>query len=173
MKIAITGKMCSGKTTLAQQICRLDNRHQIYSFSTGVKEIAIKYFNMQEKDRSLLINIGSKFREINENVWINYLINSINDSNFCIIDDLRHQNELDKLIEHNFTIIRLHITKEEQIKRLKKIYNNYEDHIKNLNSFTESCNLNYPENTNIININYNEDYAKINQKLHSLLQKNK
>ena len=60
MKIGIIGKMASGKTTLSETICRFDNRHDKYSFSTGVKEIACNYFDMNEKNRTLLINIGTK-----------------------------------------------------------------------------------------------------------------
>ena len=59
MKIAITGKMCSGKTTLSNYLCQLEPRFQIFSFGKKVKEVAITLFNMNPsvKDRSLLINI--------------------------------------------------------------------------------------------------------------------
>ena len=172
MKIGIIGKMCSGKTTLAQEICRLDNRHDVYSFGTGVKEIAYKYFNMENKDRSLLVNIGTKFREINEDIWIDYSLNNIKNINYCVIDDIRHQNELDKLINLDFTIIKLHITKQEQIKRLQKVYSNSDDHIKNINDKTETCDFIFPKKIKIININYSDDIQHVNQKIHSLLQKN-
>ena len=172
MKIGIIGKMCSGKTTLAQEICRLDDRHNIYSFGTGVKEIAYKYFNMKNKDRSLLVNIGTKFREINEDIWIDYLINNIKNINYCVIDDIRHQNELDRLIDLNFTIIKLHITKEEQIKRLQKLYTNSDDHIKNINDKTETCDFIFPNDFKVININYNDNKNYVNQKIYTLLQKN-
>ena len=56
MKIAITGKMCSGKTTLSHYICQIEPRFQIFSFGKKVKEVAITLFNMNPsvKDRSLL-----------------------------------------------------------------------------------------------------------------------
>ena len=52
---------------------------------------------MKNKDRSLLINIASKMREIDEDVWAKYVINQTKDKEFCIIDDLRFQNELNYL----------------------------------------------------------------------------
>ena len=56
MKIAITGKMCSGKTTLSNYLCQLEPRFQIFSFGKKVKEVASDLFNMDPlvKDRSLL-----------------------------------------------------------------------------------------------------------------------
>ena len=59
MKIAITGKMCSGKTTLSNYLCQLEPRFQIFSFGKKVKEVASDLFNMDPliKDRSLLTSV--------------------------------------------------------------------------------------------------------------------
>ena len=77
MKIAISGKMCSGKSTIAKLIKEYDNRYEIYSFGQKVKLIANELFGMdlENKDRTLLIQVASKFREIDINVWANYIIN--------------------------------------------------------------------------------------------------
>ena len=95
MKIAISGKMCSGKSTIAKLIKEYDNRYEIYSFGKKVKLIANELFGMdlEDKDRTLLIQIASKLREIDINVWANYIINQTKDKEYCIIDDLRFQNE--------------------------------------------------------------------------------
>ena len=55
MKIAITGKMGSGKSYLADKI---SNKYGFYiaSFAGRVKELAKELFNMVGKDRGLLIN---------------------------------------------------------------------------------------------------------------------
>ena len=53
---------------------------------------------------------------------------------YCIIDDLRFQNELDGLMndECDWIFIKLNISKEIQEKRIKLLYpDNYQDHIKN------------------------------------------
>ena len=73
MKIAITGKMCSGKSTLARIIKETNSNYVIYSFGQKVKDVAKDLFNMKEKDRSLLTSIGTKMREIDYEVWINYV----------------------------------------------------------------------------------------------------
>ena len=74
MKIAIYGPMCSGKTTVATIIQSIENRYSIYSFGQKIKDLAVELFDMKKKDRSLLIAIGSKMREINENVWAEYIL---------------------------------------------------------------------------------------------------
>ena len=53
--------------------------------------------NKNTKNRSLLINIADKMREIDIDVWGKYIINKTSNEEYCIIDDLRFQNELDLL----------------------------------------------------------------------------
>ena len=67
MKIAINGPMCSGKSTIANIIKEHNDRYSIYSFGGRVKELAFELFGMRNKDRSLLINVASKMREIPDN----------------------------------------------------------------------------------------------------------
>ena len=94
MKIAIHGPMCSGKTTVANIIKDLESRFTVYSFGQKVKDLAVELFSMEGKDRTLLIKIADKMREIDKDVWAKYVINLTNQNNYCIIDDLRFQNEL-------------------------------------------------------------------------------
>ena len=84
MKIAIIGKMCSGKTTIANLIYEQNNDYEIFSFGGKIKELAKELFNMKDKDRSLIINIASKLREIDEDVWAKYVINQTKDKEFLI-----------------------------------------------------------------------------------------
>ena len=152
MKVAITGKMCSGKTSLAKLIQEQDNRYEIYSFGKKVKEVAVDLFDMKEKDRSLLVNIGTKMREIDSNVWVNYVINQTKDKEYCIIDDLRYQNEYDALIKNGFKVIQLIVDSKTQEERIIKTYpNNYEDHIKNRDHISEKNLFNWIETPTIIN----------------------
>ena len=99
MKIAIYGPMCSGKSTIANIIQKKYPQYKIYSFGQKIKDIANELFNMEGKNRSLLINIADKMRDIDEDVWVKYIMKQINDYEYCIIDDLRFQNELNYLSE--------------------------------------------------------------------------
>ena len=133
--------------------------YSIYSFGGRVKELAFELFGMRNKDRSLLINVASKMREIDANVWAKYVIHEIEKDNKekCIIDDLRFQNEADYLSGWKF--ISLTTSKELRIERIKKVYpNNYEDHIKNIDHISETDKINLPNDTIYIDtsINYDE-----------------
>ena len=140
LKIAVTGKMCSGKTTLCNYLCELEPRFQIFSFGKKVKEVATDLFDMDPsiKDRTLLTSLGQKMREIDSEVWIDYVIKQTDGINYCLVDDLRYQNEYEALIKNGFKIIQLNISDELQDKRIRNIYpHNYEDHLKNRNHLSE------------------------------------
>lgn len=170
MKIAIQGPMCSGKTTLAEIIQRIDTRYNRYSFGQKIKDIAVELFNMKQKNRSLLIHIADSMRQIDEDVWVNYLMKQLKHKDHCVIDDLRFQNELNQL--KGWKIISITTPKETRIKRIRKMYpDNYEDHIKNMNHLSEMCDLSLPEDT--IYIDMSEPYEKINQTIFAFLEKNK
>lgn len=172
MKIAITGKMCSGKTFIANMICQLDNSYNIYSYGQKIKDIATELFNMKTKDRSLIIKIAEDMKLIDENVWVNYLMKQIQYKNNIVIDDLRFQNELD-LLTSDWIIIRLHIGYTKQKERLMKLYpDNYQDHIIHSSSISEKNNLSYNNKYRIIDIDTTkESYDEIRLKLFLLLTK--
>lgn len=173
MKIAITGKMCSGKSTIANMIQQFDNEYNTYSYGQKIKEIAVELFDMKGKDRSLLINIASKLREIDADVWAKYINKQTQFKNKCIIDDLRFQNELD-LLDDTWCIIKLHISYTEQKERLKKLYPlNFEDHFRNMSHDSEKGNLDLSKRNIILNLDTSkESYSEIKHKLYLLLNKN-
>ena len=159
MKIAITGKMCYGKTTLANIIKEYNDDYQIFSFGQKVKDIATDLFLMQNKDRTLLTNIGTKMREIDPDIWAKYTINKCKDLDNVVIDDLRYQNEYDLLIKNGFKIIVLTLPKAIQIYRLKECYpDNYMDHIENMKHESENG-INIKECL-ILDMNINIDIIK-------------
>ena len=161
MKVAIHGPMCSGKTTISNIIKECDPDYKTYSFGLKVKDVARDLFEMKGKDRSLLINIASKMREINENVWVDYVIRQINEDNNkkCIIDDLRFQNEADSL--EGWKIISLTTPEDVRIKRIKEVYpENYKDHIKNMGHISETSKIILPEDTIYIDTSIHYDDLK-------------
>lgn len=162
MKIAIHGPMCSGKTTISDIIKEYDNSYKTYSFGLKVKDIAKDLFDMKGKDRSLLINVATKMREIDPDIWAKYVVKQIKEdnNNNCIIDDLRFQNEANYL-KNDWLIISLITPKEVRIKRIKEIYKeNYQDHIKNMEHISETDKIELPENTIYIDTSINYDELK-------------
>ena len=124
MKIAISGPMGSGKSTIANMIKSNNDKYIIYSFGGKIKEIAYDLFNMNKniKDRSLLINIADKMRMIDQDIWAKYIVKQIGDNPCCIIDDLRFHNEQYALRKLGFTFIHLYIDDAFQLKRIKETY---------------------------------------------------
>ena len=154
MKIEIYVTLCSGNTTVANILQKTDKRYSIYSFGQKIKDIAKELFQMEGKDRSLLINIADKMREIDEDVWAKYIIRQTDKNDYCIIDDLRFQNELKYLTD--WKIICLTTPKEARIQRLKKLYpDNFKDHIKNMDHISENDTLELPVDTIYINTDIN------------------
>ena len=169
MKIAIHGPMCSGKTTIANTIIQLDNRYQRYSFGQKIKDIAVELFDMKNKDRSLLISIADKMRDIDADVWAKYILKTIK-TDKCVIDDLRFQNELDYL--QGWKIISLTTPKNERIKRIKKIYpDNFTDHIENMSHLSETSRLELPDDT--FYLDTSRPHHEIKHELYLFIEKNK
>jgi cytidylate kinase len=165
MKIAISGPMGSGKSTIANIIKKFNSEYEIYSFGGKIKGIAYDLFQMDKnfKDRSLLINIADRMRDIDPDVWAKYIINDIGDHKYCIIDDLRFQNELDILQKDSEWIyIVLHIDEKTRLNRLKELYpDNYEDHVKNMSHLSEQGKLKFYNYSRILHVNSDDSLEEI------------
>lgn len=144
LKLAIMGKMCSGKTTLSNHIKNyILNKYNIqlksYTFAGKVYDLAYELFNMdkENKDRKLLQTIGTLMRSIDEEVWVNYLMKNTKDKN-VIVEDCRYENEFAALERENFIFIKIDIDHEYQKERLIKTYpDTYHHHLNNLNHASE------------------------------------
>lgn len=144
VKIAFSGKMTSGKTTAATMVKNRIPDAKIISFAGKLKELAVDLFDMKNKDRVLLQELGSKMREINKDVWLNYAIKESLKHRHIIIDDLRLENEYKALKNEGFIIVRLDVDKTTQIKRLKQLYpNSWEQQMNRLDHHTEIALDNY------------------------------
>ena len=138
MKIALLGKMGSGKSTCAKYLKEKYN-FEIHSFGSPVKKFAKEIFNDNTKNRSLIQDFAQKVKEIDPNVWVNYLINNANFSKNIVVDDLRFPNEFEVLKANGFLIIKLDISKEFQELRLKTTYpDNFQTHLNRRNDISES-----------------------------------
>ena len=144
VKIAFSGKCASGKSTAAQLLCNKNPKTIKYSFAAKIKELATELFGMKEKDRPLLLDFGGKMRDIDPNVWLNYVINQSKNKEHVVIDDLRFPNEYDALKAEGFILVRLNISLETQIKRLTKLYpNTWKEQVEKLGVFAEIALDNY------------------------------
>ena len=176
MKIAISGPMGSGKTTIANLIKETNDEYEIYSFGRKIKDIAFELFDMNKnfKDRSLLINIADKMREIDPDVWAKYIIKQTTDKKCCIIDDLRFQNELN-LLENNsndWIYFVLQMDENTRLNRLKNLYpDNYDDHVKNMNHLSEKGLLNFKNKKRILYINSNDSLDNIKFNIEYFIKK--
>lgn len=136
MKIALCGKMASGKTYISNLLIDKYNLEK-YSFADKIKDIANDLFKCQYKNRELLQNIADKMKEIDNDIWVKYILSKIEKKDNIIIDDLRFKNELNYLKKYNFIIIGLEVDDTTQTNRLKDIYkSDYINHLlrKNHNS---------------------------------------
>lgn len=133
--VGISGKMCSGKTTLLNELeamCHEAGVHFAYQkLAQGVYDIAREYFGMIEKNRPLLQAVGCKMREIDKDVWVKKfkadamkLLHSLpnNSSVVFVCDDVRFPNELHSFVEMGAVTIRLKVDEEAQLARLIKTY---------------------------------------------------
>lgn len=120
MKLAITGIMCCGKSTIANYLVEKYN-YKKFSFADVLKKFAVDIFDMKGKDRKLLQDFGTKMKEIDKCIWIKSLDKKIKDiSDNIVIDDLRFKDEENYLKSIGFKILKLDIDNDLQNNRLKK-----------------------------------------------------
>jgi hypothetical protein len=120
--------MGSGKSEVAKYLMW---RHSFvgHSFSNGVYHIANDLFGMEGKDRHLLQSIGSSMRAINPDVFVNYSLGRMNFEENIVIDDLRFDNEYERLKDLGFTVIRVVCDESDRVERMKRIYPNWKEHL--------------------------------------------
>ena len=141
VKLAISGKIASGKTTFAANICENEEFVKL-SFASPIYDIARDYFGMTTKDRALLNQIGESCRAIDPHVWIKAFIKKAEEleaeGKSVVCDDLRTEDEHKALRDAGWFLVRLNVSEKEQERRIIDCYpKTYKEHLDRRNVFTE------------------------------------
>jgi adenylate kinase family enzyme len=132
LRVAISGKQGSGKSTLSQELVENYGFERI-SFATKLKEIAMDLFGLSwdqvygdKKERVLLQELGAKMREIDSEVWIKYVIRQVEQNRYTnyVIDDVRYKNEFEALKEAGFVMLRVECVEKVRKGRIGENYKN-------------------------------------------------
>ena len=118
-RIAVSGKLRSGKDTLADFLMKRYNFVRV-SFADKLYEVAKDLFGMVGKDRRLLQDLGRKMCEIDKLVWAKYALDAMPLTTDIVISDLRFPAEYHLLKAHGFFLVRIEIDMETQMQRLNK-----------------------------------------------------
>lgn len=148
MNIAICGKAGSGKTAVADYICKKYG-YKRHSIADEVKAIARNLFKMKGKDRFLLQLIGKKMREIRPSVWLDYTIEKVGGKDGVVIDDVRYPNEYEGLKAHGFVMVKVVSDRQTCLDRLTQ--RNGEPAIDRLDDESETALDDYPVANVILN----------------------
>lgn len=95
--IAISGKIGSGKSTIARELFNnepFNNKYKIKSIASNLKQICNILYNTNDKTKILQI-VGNHMKLLDDDIWIKSL--NINSEDNIIIDDLRYIDEVDYL----------------------------------------------------------------------------
>jgi hypothetical protein len=122
MLIGLSGKFCSGKSTVASYLVKHYGFEQ-RSFAAKLYEICTDLFGMTGKDRTLLQDVGMKLREIDRDVWVRYVLHSLTGHENVVITDVRYSNEYQAIrqISHS-VLIRLECPADVRMDRHQKLY---------------------------------------------------
>ena len=138
VRVAILGKIASGKSTVAEMITRKYPGTIKLAIAAPIKRIAKTHFGMKKKDRRLLQIIGNTGRIIDPFVWVNKVVSSLDNEASYVIDDVRFKNEVETLRRHGFTFLYLDVSKKERISRINKLYGiDAPKHIQNMEDVSE------------------------------------
>jgi dephospho-CoA kinase len=106
--ILVTGKMFSGKSTLAERLIA-KYAYPRFSMAEWIKTTICKHYGLSEIDKSVVINgksfrtlmqeIGMYMRKVDSNWHIDELLNKIKATGvkLFVIDDIRFKNEVERV----------------------------------------------------------------------------
>jgi len=125
MRIALSGKMLSGKSLVADCLVKTYGFTEL-AFAHKMKEVAAQLFPRvkYEKDRLLLIQVGERMRELDSQVWIRHVLPGIIPGKDIVVSDVRFPAEYDAMRRLGFTMVRMYMGRLQQLALAKEIYPN-------------------------------------------------
>jgi dephospho-CoA kinase len=145
VKIALTGRMRSGKDSVADYLARQYGFAR-FAFGDGIRKVCRELFpdqfrnpdGSERKPRALLQGVGQAMRAFDPDVWINRTLNEVNDwlrvntivetvKPNVVICDLRQPNEYARLRTEGFVIIRVNASDETRIQRMIDAGDTFDD----------------------------------------------
>ena len=135
MKIALLGKMRSGKDTVGEYLCDTHNCKR-FAFGDEVKDVINTYFPKafeNGKPREHYQVIGQSFRKLNPNIWIERTLEKINtveqlNPNInIVVTDVRQPNEATELRKRGFTIIKVVAPEHIRLERILAAKDNFNE----------------------------------------------
>lgn len=122
IRIALSGKMRSGKDTIA---ARLVDEHGFVrvAFADKLKDIAKDLFRVREtrSNRPLLQALGLQMARIDKGVWTRHVLDKIPATGNVVVSDLRFPEEYHALKGFGFVMVRVSIDPEEQWRRIARV----------------------------------------------------
>ena len=131
LRIAFCGAMGSGKT-FASNLIKSQQDVKVLSVAKPIKEIVM---DMGHKGRSAHIMVGMVGRQIDNNVWVDKLMERITayetaGKKNIVVDDVRFQNEAKTLKEAGFTIVYLNTPWYVRYRRIRERTDDLTQHVK-------------------------------------------
>ena len=108
MRILLIGKAGAGKDTVADYLAAGYGFIGL-SFAAKLKEIAKEMFpGLWVTDRRAMLQaLGMKFREIEEGVWVDYVVRQVDGIDRAVITDCRYENEYHRCKEEGFIAVKI------------------------------------------------------------------
>lgn len=151
VKIALTGRMRSGKDSVADYLARQYGFVR-FAFGDGIRKVCRELFPDQfannTKPRALLQGVGQAMRAFAPDVWVNATMRDVERHHDAyedavsyglmtgdtdiqpfrpVITDLRQPNEYDRLRAEGFVIIRVNASDETRIQRMIDAGDTFDD----------------------------------------------
>ena len=149
MKILLFGKQRAGKDTVADYLVERYGFKKI-PLARMVYWIAKHLFDMQGKNRELLINIGHKMREIDPEVFAKWVLRQSKSYSRVVVPDVRLPEEY--LLLTNAGFIPIKVEADLQVRAIRPGYDpEFEDHY--TETYVDKFDYDY-----LIENNVNDDY---------------